>query len=63
VKRILDEIVTTGGTQSAIETRWVHQQIQNAAHDHQRAVGRGPQVVIDRPEGKSPPGWEMASTL
>ena len=63
VIRILDEIEKTGGTLSAIETRWVQQQIQNAAYDHQRAVESGTQVVVDRLEGKSPPGWEMASTL
>jgi methylmalonyl-CoA mutase N-terminal domain/subunit len=53
VKRILDDI----------ETRWVQQQIQNAAYDHQRAVESGTQVVVDRLEVKSPPGSEMASTL
>ena len=53
VKRILDDI----------ETRWVQQQIQNAAYDHQRAAESGTQVVVDRPEVKSPPGSEMASTL
>ena len=63
VKRILDEIEKTRGTLSAIELRWVQQQIQNAAYDHQRAVESGTQVVVDRLEGKSPPGWEMASTL
>ena len=63
VIRILDEIEKTGGTLSAIETRWVQQQIQNATCDHQRAVESGTQVVVDRLEGKSPPGWEMASTL
>jgi hypothetical protein len=59
VIRILDEIEKTGGTLSAIETRWVQQQIQNAAYDHQRAMESGTQVVVDRLEGKSPPGWEM----
>ena len=63
VIRILDEIEKTGGTLSAIETRWVQQQIQNAAYDHQRAVESGTQVVVDRLEVKSPPGSEMASTL
>ena len=63
VIRILDEIEKTGGTLSAIETRWVQQQIQNAAYNHQRAVESGTQVVVDRLEGKSSPGWEMASTL
>jgi methylmalonyl-CoA mutase N-terminal domain/subunit len=61
VKRILDEIEKAGGTLSAIETRWVQQQLQIAAYDHQRAVESGTQVVVDRLEGKSPPGWEMAS--
>jgi hypothetical protein len=63
VKRILDEIEKPGKTLSAIETRWVQQQIHNAAYDHQRAVESGTQVVVDRLEGESPPGWEMASTL
>ena len=54
--RILDEIEKTGGTLSAIETRWVQQQIQNATYDHQRAVESGTQVVVDRLEGESPPG-------
>jgi len=63
VKRILDEIEKTGGSLSAIEIRWVQQQIQNAAYDHQRAVESGTQVVVDRLEVKSPPGSEMASTL
>jgi methylmalonyl-CoA mutase N-terminal domain/subunit len=58
VIRILDEIEKTGGTLSAIETRWVQQQIQNAAHDHQRAVESGTQVVVDRLEDKPPPGVE-----
>jgi hypothetical protein len=62
VKRILDEIEKTGGTQSAIETRWVQQQIQNADYDHQRAGESDTQAVVDRLERKSPPGWEMAST-
>lgn len=52
MKRILDEIEKTGGTLSAIETRWVQQQIQNAAYNHQRAVESGTQVVVDRLEGK-----------
>ena len=63
VIRILDEIEKMGGTLSAIETRWVQQQIQNAAYNHQRAVESGTQVVVDRLEGKSSPGWEIASTL
>jgi methylmalonyl-CoA mutase, N-terminal domain len=63
VKRIRDETEKTGGTLSAVETRWVQQQIQNAAYDDQRAVESGTQVVVDRIEGRSPPGWEMASTL
>jgi methylmalonyl-CoA mutase N-terminal domain/subunit len=42
---ILDEIEETGGTLSAIETRWVQQQIQKS-YDHQarrgeRHSGRG----------------------
>jgi len=63
VKRILDDLEKTGGALSAIETRWVQQQLQNAAYEHQRAVGSGTQVVADRLEGKSPLGLEMVSTL
>ena len=55
VTHILDEIEKTGGTLSAIETRWVQQQIQNATYDHQRAVASGTQVVVDRLEGMPPP--------
>jgi methylmalonyl-CoA mutase N-terminal domain/subunit len=62
VIRILDEIERTGGPLSAIETRWVQQQIQDADYDHQRAVESGTQVVVDRLEGKLPPGWETTST-
>ena len=51
VIRIQDEIEKTGGTLSAIETRCVQQQIHNAAYNHQRAVERGTQVVVDRLEG------------
>jgi hypothetical protein len=46
VKRILDEVEKTGGTPGAIETRWVQQQIHDAAYDHQRAVESGTQVVV-----------------
>ena len=63
VIRILDEIEKTGGTQKAIETRCVQQQIQNAAYDYQRAVESDTQVVVDRLEGKSPRDGRWASTL
>ena len=41
----------------------LQQHIQNVAYDYQRALESNTQVVVDRLEGQSPPGWEISSTL